>query len=123
MDLLFISGSFFYDDFVPREKRWLFRYFSTPHQRTFLAYYLGFSEVWKHNPYRFYQNFIDHTGVYCTKRVIQKWIKKLRTIEGLVDTSLSKMDLTLLEIVKSGRYKFTHHDEETTSDFSDGLSV
>ena len=113
MDLLLISGEFLYDDSVPKEKRWLFKYFRTLPQRRFLAYHLQFSVLRKHGPFFFYRNFIDHTGIFCTKRVLQKWTKKLLVLETLAASAIERMDLANLETIKSGKYKLTNNGKPT----------
>ena len=115
MDLQLISGEFLYDDSVPKEKRWLFKYFKTTGQKRFLAYHLQFSELKQRGPYVFYRNFTDHTGVYCTIRVIQKWIKKLLILETLVAKAIERMDLITLEMIKSGRFKLLRNGKATFS--------
>jgi hypothetical protein len=115
MDLQLISGEFFHDESVPKDKRWLQRYFRTPSQRRFLAYYLQFSALRCRSPYHFYRNFTDHTGVYCTKRAIQKWTKKLLLLESLVRAATEGLELAALEVIKSGRYRFSQNGKATSN--------
>jgi hypothetical protein len=115
MDLHLVSGDFFYEDVVSKDQRWLFKYFGTPQQRQFLAYYSQFGELRERGPVRFYHNFIDHTGVCCTKRAVQKWVKKLRHLLSLSQEAAERFDLEMLEKVKSGKYRFSH-DQKTKVD-------
>jgi len=59
-DLKFISGEFF-DCEVPKEKRYLLKYFKTDLQLAFLRYYITFSE---------HRNFVDHTGHHASRRML-----------------------------------------------------
>jgi hypothetical protein len=110
MDLLLIAGDFFFDDVVPKEQQWLFKYFKTKPQRRFLAYYSQFAAL-RNYPGRFYPNFINHTGVHCTKRAMFKWLRKLKCLLSLSQEAAERFDLETLERVKSGKYRFSHANQ------------
>lgn len=61
-DMHFISGDFFDYD-VPKEKRYLLKYFKTEVQQVFLRYFLVFGDI---------RNFVPHTGCYCTQRLLRR---------------------------------------------------
>ena len=95
IELQFLAGDFF--DFVlPKEKQYLFRYFTTNIEKQFIKYYFCFGE---------YECFTDHTGLYCQKRWLG--ILKLRLDELLAAHAAAKreIDLELLAYIESGGYK------------------
>ena len=67
-DLDFLSGWFFEYE-VPKDKQYLLKYFTTDLQRAFLRYYLVFGNSW---------NFVDHTGHYCSRRLLWKFQARYR---------------------------------------------
>lgn len=123
MDLKLIAGDFLHDDSIPKPDRWLLLYFKTEQQRRFLAYHLQFSDLHEQDAGHFYRTFTDHTGIYCSKRVLQKWIKKLYDLRAIVESANERFDLETLEKVKTGKYRFSH-EKKTSGDSGDGrLSV
>ncbi len=65
-DLELIAGTFL-DYEIPKEKRYLLKYFKTDLQLAFLRYYMVFGE---------HRNFVDHTGYYATRRML--WMLQAR---------------------------------------------
>jgi hypothetical protein len=94
-DLDFISGKFFGYD-VPKNKRYLLKYFTTDLQIAFLRYYLVFGNA---------ANFVDHTGYYCNKWLVPKLAKRYRT---------------LVEAHKAAKADFTEEGLETLAAIEDG---
>ena len=69
-DLKFLAGVFFEEE-LPKDRQFLFRYFRTELEKQFLRYYYCFEE---------YGQFTDHTGYYCQQRwlrILEKRLKKL----------------------------------------------
>lgn len=94
-DLLFLSRQFESLD-LPKEKRYLLRYFDTPLQTAFLKYVLVFGD---------YANFVDHTGLVCQPRWMASLYNKLTQLEALHREARANMDMTLLATIESGKYK------------------
>ena len=93
-ELEFISGKIF-DINLPKDKLYLYRYFVTARQRSFVKYYLTYGE---------YTRFMDHTGYACSK----KWLKNLRQrlikLQQLHDKAKEDGDFTTLACIESGKY-------------------
>ena len=56
---------------IPKEQRYLLKYFTTDLQVAFLRYWLVFGN-WK--------CFVDHTGYFCTKRILQKFVLRYQRL-------------------------------------------
>jgi len=107
MDLQLISGEFFYDDIIPKEKAYLLKYCKNDQHRRFLVYFFEFQDAFeRHGAYRFYRNFIDHTGYECCQRVMQKWLRRLRELEKSLAEASKAFDLEEVEKIKTGQYRF-----------------
>ena len=99
-DLNFISGNFF-DIEIPKEKRYLLKYFKTDLQVAFLRYHLVFGRV---------ANFVDHTGHYCSRRMLFKMQNKLRHLQdahAAAKSELTEENMEILQLLESGKYKIT----------------
>jgi hypothetical protein len=97
-DLEFLSGNFF-DMEIPKDKRYLLKYFEGDLQTAFLRYYLVFGNV---------SNFVDHTGMYCHERTKWKMRTKLlyltRTYEA-AKKSLTEEGMALVQLIELGKHK------------------
>jgi len=99
-DLEFISGEFF-DIEVPKEKQYLLKYFQTDLQVAFVRYYLVFGTI---------RNFVDHTGHYCSERMLHKLQSKYRRLteaHAAAKSELTEENMDLLERLESGKYRLT----------------
>jgi hypothetical protein len=99
-DANFLSGKFFDLD-IPKEKRYLLKYFRNDLQRAFLRYYLVFGEVW---------NFTDHTGYYCSKRLafrLANRYKRLTKLHQEAKISLDEDGIEIVELLERGKYRLT----------------
>ncbi len=104
MDLKLIAGNFL-DDVLPKDKQHLLKHYRSEHQRRFITYYLNFAELRERSPKHFYKNFIDHTGIACTERSMQSWIKKFHALESALQKATEQFDFETIEQIKSGRYR------------------
>ena len=99
-DLEFISGNFL-DHEVPKNKRYLLKYFKTDLQLAFLRYYLVFGR---------HLNFVDHTGHYCSRRTL--WILQSK-YHCIVDTyekakkALTEEGMEMIHKIESGKFILT----------------
>jgi hypothetical protein len=94
-DIDFISGKFFDFD-PPPEKQFLFKYFKTDIEQCFIKYYYCFGN---------YDNFIDHTGLFCQKRWLRMLKKRMDTILFIRDKAKKDMDFDTVFMIESGKYK------------------
>lgn len=103
-DLDFVSGKFF-DQEVPKSQRYLLKYFKTDLQLAFLRYYLTFHG---------HQNFVDHTGFWCSERMLW-WLQAKYRL--LVETyqeaknSLTEEGLEMVHLIESGKFVLTSTDK------------
>ena len=98
-DLDFISGKFFDFD-VPKNKRYLLKYFKSDLQAAFLRYFLVFGTS---------KNFIDHTGYYCNKWLVPKLEKRYWTLVEAYRAAkddFTEEGLELLAAIEAGKYRY-----------------
>lgn len=94
----FIAGKIF-DIELPKEKRYLWKYFHSKMKRAFVKYYLI------HNSY---YRFRQHTGYYCCKRWIMYVKVKLRKLLIAHEEAKKKAlegDFGPLAEIEAGKYK------------------
>ena len=96
-DLAFVSRAWETAE-IPKEKRFLLKYFDTPVQDAWLRYFLVFND---------YTHFCDHTGHICQVRWMKMLHDKLRKLEALKAKARAEMDLTLLSRLEDGKYNMT----------------
>lgn len=94
-DLAFI-GEKYLDVDLPKEKRYLLKYFDTRIQEAFVKYVHVFGD---------YENFVDHTGLRCKKQYLQTLHERLQKLEALHRQAKSSMDLETLAEIEMGNYK------------------
>jgi hypothetical protein len=99
-DLELISGSFF-DLEIPKDKRYLLKYFTGKLQVSFLRYYMVFGTK---------KNFIDHTGLKCNESLLIRFEKRYKQLTALYDwakKSLTEESLKTLSLIESGKFNLT----------------
>ena len=82
---------------LPKDKKYLLKYFKTNVQRQFLKYYFCFGD---------YKNFCNHTGNPCQERWLVILEKKLVFLERSKEKARKDFDLELIARIESGKYKF-----------------
>ena len=90
-----VSGLFL-EDYIPSEKLWLSRYFSSEIQNRFLIYFLIFGS---------YMYFNRHAGYVCSMRYLKKMKKKLEYLVNLYENSKKNFDLETLSELEMGTFK------------------
>lgn len=94
-DLAFISHA--HEDFeVPKEQKYLLKYFDTPLQEAYLKYWLVYKD---------HSNFVDHTGFACQLRWLKILNKKFFELEKAREEAKKNMDLSVLVDIEMGKYK------------------
>jgi hypothetical protein len=107
-DLDFISGDFFDMD-LPVEKRYLLRYFTTPHQKLYLRYCMVFGDA---------KLFMEHTGVRRSKRWLFAVKALLKGVQEAHRLAKFNFDFELLTAIESGenvQYKPVWKKKETNA--------
>ena len=97
-DLDLISGEFM-DCLLPKNKQYLFHYFTTEVQQAFVRYYITFGE---------YRNFVQHSGILCRRRWIFQMLRRYRQLEALLQNSRKNMDFKMVAQIESGKYKYEY---------------
>jgi hypothetical protein len=95
-ELKFLAGVFF-DFEIPKDKKYLLKYFRTSIEQQFVKYYLCFSEI---------DYFVEHTGYFCQKRWLVILKKRFNTIVDFHHKCKVDLDLELLKKVEEGKHKF-----------------
>lgn len=105
MDLDLLGGAFL-KCWLPRDKQFLAKYFPTPTEKLFLSYYLHFGKISEeYNVRILYQNFIDHTGYYCSEQWFHFLLKRITAVLSSLKKAEQSMDLNEVEKIKTGKYK------------------
>lgn len=93
-DLIFLSGKFM-DFELPKEKKYLLKYFDTDIQQAWIVYYLIFGD---------FKNFTDHTGIYCGKTYSHNLLKKLEKIQKAHQEAKTNLELEKLALIETGKF-------------------
>lgn len=103
-DLDFISGRFF-DLEIPKEKRYLLKYFTGNLQVAFLRYYLVFGTR---------KNFTDHTGHRCAKSLQKRLVVRYNNLVNLYEaskSSLTEEGLHTIQLLESGKFNLANFNK------------
>lgn len=104
-DLQLIAGKFLkYFDF-PKEKEYLLKYFEKEIQKKFLAYYLTVGGYENGELLNFYNNFTDHTGIYCSDRYILTLLGRIKQLEKATEKVQKDQDIESIFKIKMGKIK------------------
>lgn len=100
-DLIYVGG--LYENSLPKEKKYLLKYFKTRIQDMFLRYYHAFGN---------FDNFTDHTGFMCQKRWLISLHQKLIRIEAAHKEAKTNLDSAKVAEIESGKFKFRKDSSE-----------
>jgi hypothetical protein len=103
-DLILLSGRFL-DENLPKEKEYLYKYFDTPIQELFAAYFSEFRSI---------EHFVDHTGFYCDKRWLRRLRKKFLVIEGAYIDAQSSGDFEKIAEISMGNFPVPYRRSHPT---------
>jgi hypothetical protein len=81
---------------LPKEKKFLLKYFKGESQEKFLRYLIFFGD---------YKNFNDHTGIVCEEKWLKKLFSKYIDLMYVHDILKKEMDIERLSAVDSGKIK------------------
>ena len=94
-DLNLVSGDFF-DLELPKDKRYLYKYFDTDVQMLFLRYYYVFGNC---------HRFAEHTGYSCSRRWLADLKRKYNKLISSYEKAKENADFALLAEIQSGKLK------------------
>lgn len=92
---------------IPKDKRFLFKYFKCRIQRHFLKYFIFFGN---------YDNFVDHSGLCCQRRWLKNLEKKYNDLIYLQSIFKSNFEIEMLSKLESGKIKITHNIKNILKD-------
>jgi len=96
-DFLFIAGDF--ESFqIPKEKKYLLKYFTTNIQISFLRYVFLFGN---------FKNFVDHTGIYCQERYLKIMWNALQKLQEAHAKAKKDMDFEFLVKIENGKFSIS----------------
>lgn len=85
---------------LPKEKKYLLKYFDSPVQQAFLKYFLIFHE---------YKNFTDHTGIAVQPHWLKNLCEKLHILEKAHKEAKQNLDMAGVLQIEKGKFKFNKH--------------
>lgn len=91
---------------LPKPKEYLRKYCKGQTQERLVIYYLTFGYDGQFK--RFYQNFIDHTGMYCSERVVYRVISRVTKVEARLARAEKEKDHESVALIKTGKFWPTH---------------
>jgi len=105
-DLIFLSGKFSALE-IPKDKKYLLKYFTTPIEKELVKYFFSFGS---------FDNFTDHTGHFCQVRwlkILRKRLDDLEKVHGetkeQVQTAVTVEEqeaaMSYLRDIEAGKYK------------------
>lgn len=94
-DLKIISGDFLEEN-LPKEKKYILKYFKTELSKKIAIYYFNFNNI---------NNFVSHTGYYCEIDYLKKCVSKYKEVEKEHDYALKEFDLEKMEKIQNGSFK------------------
>lgn len=92
----FIGGEFLFSGNVPKERKYLLKYFTGKLSRSIVTYYLIFGTV---------TYFMEHTGIKTTSRYLKMIISQARKIEAAFEAAKANSNIEKIAEIKSGNWK------------------
>lgn len=102
MDLQLISGKFLTAE-IPKEKIYLKYYFEGIAEK-FIIYCCAFPKMLEKSPTLIHQCFVDHTGIRCSSKSIERYIQRYNNLEKKIKQASDQCDLELLYQLKNGQF-------------------
>ncbi len=117
-DLDFVAGNFVDYD-VPKDRRFLLKYFKSDLQIAFVKYYLFFGE---------YLLFRQHTGHFCSRRILYRFLDRVHALVDAYERAkadLSEVGMETVLALEKGEYRVRlgkQHDDRRAVSKADGAS-
>lgn len=96
----------FINEEIPKEKKFLFRYFKGKVQNLFIKYIVFFGD---------YKNFRDHTGLVCQDRWLKNLFKKYNDLMYINNQMKKNMDLDGLSNLYNGKISINKRNFNKTT--------
>jgi len=91
-----LIGGRFLDEPIPKEKQYLYRYFTTDVQRLYVRYFLDFGS---------YVHFVEHTGVYRSRRWCKRMKHRLEVLEKVYEEARATGDFEIISEITMGTWR------------------
>ena len=91
-----LIGGRFLDEPIPKEKQYLYRYFTTDVQRLYVRYFFDFN---------CYLHFVEHTGIYRSRRWLKRMKHRLQAIESAYEQAREDGNFELLTEILTGSWR------------------
>jgi hypothetical protein len=95
VDLEIIAGETFELE-LPKNKKYLYKYFHTRIQKVFVRYFILFGNT---------RRFVDHTGFFVIPRYLRKMKNKFLKLEKAYEKARSENDIEAIALLESGKFK------------------
>jgi hypothetical protein len=96
-ELQFLAGRFLREDSLPKNKRYLYKYFTTEPVRALVRYFLLFGESTR--------RFTQHTGHVSSRRWMRIIKFRIKKLEAMREQARADKDTALLAQIESGKLK------------------
>ncbi len=94
LDSILISSKFIVEDILPKEKKYLYKFFKSKTLRIFVRYY---------NLFRDHHNFSNHSGIRMTVKKAGLYRMKFELLEKMYDEARKAGDFELIAMMESGK--------------------
>lgn len=102
-DRLLLNNEILKEDGVPKDCKWILRYFTGEENRPFAIYFLKMrSKLAVYGINRIIYNFTDHTGIFAHLEKMKKWYRTIIKLEEKAAEALANKNLTYLAEIKLG---------------------
>lgn len=85
-----------FNEELPPNQRWYYRYFQTPVERQFVRYFLLFQNT---------VMFTDHTGHDASRRWLRTLKERFRKLESVYKQARANLDTEMVAKIETGKYE------------------
>lgn len=101
-DLNLIAGLFLESTYqIPKQKGFLYKYFTTDIQKSFVRYWTLFGES---------HHFVRHTGMWCKDCWLRRMASRIKKLESLYLKAKAELDFSTITALETGKYKLNDRE-------------
>ena len=94
LESILVSYNFLCEDTLPKEKKYLYKFFKSKCLRIFVRYF---------NQFRSSNNFTNHSGCRMTVKKAAIYARKFQVIEQMYDEARKNGDFELIDLLERGK--------------------